>query len=686
MRLKNRYVAVLAVFTLFIAGCSYNLAGRVAGDGAAESSVTFSVADIPTNYAEMIREAQNPSARSILPNAPFTGTSGLTFILTGISNAGSSLSETVALTGGGPYTFNIPLAAHVWDLTLTAYKDYNASSPPHKPVLRGHCMVDVTNSNGTAQFAMSTQGLKTPGTVKITGSVLDPLSICTKYKIGIYNAYSGAPIAQYEDIDGVSKPTHAEQERGIASPVNPSPFHYGDTGASPADPVVTLNPGAYAFLIIFYKGTGASGDPYVPIGSYPDTIVVDPGNDLVRDLGTLDVLNKAPTKPENLRAYLVDGSEDTEGAYYLTKLTWDSALFETNYELELSTYSDDGSGSPTAKIYGFNTTNSAATNFAGPDSPRYGGSLISGSRECTLKLELGKVYEVKLRAVNYIGQSAWSERVDTPSPTPPANCTLIAIPTSSAPKKHINRRRIRYNLHGGKLTLGIGSGTPQTKEGFYTVYESYQGEAQNLLKIERSLPPATPPTSGNTLTKPASPPPGEMDFVGWLNPNTGAVISYDHTSPTSPSDADFYKHVNVDVTADFGHGLGGSVIIPGPITDIPDGKIKITYDKAGGTSPQNPTLNGTHLVIPKRVGTDISLITVAFDSGMPPGEYTDMRCTGYFISGLGFSEVRFISAADGKSCTFSTAQYPTQTFTLKVEARNASNQLLSRTFLIDLQN
>ena len=177
-----------------------------------------------------------------------------------------------------------------------------------------------------------------------------------------------------------------------------------------------------------------------------------------------------------------------------------------------------------------------------------------------------------------------------------------------------------------------------------------------------------------------------MDFVGWLNPNTGAVISYDHTSPASPSDADFYKHVNVDVTADFGHGLGGSVIIPGPITDIPDGKIKITYDKAGGTSPQNPTPNGTHLVIPKRVGTDISLITVAFDSGMPPGEYTDMKCTGYFISGLGFSEVRFISAADGKSCTFSTAQYPTQTFTLKVEARNASNQLLSRTFLIDLQN
>ena len=679
MRLKNRYVAVLTVFTLFIAGCSNNLIGRTPGDGKTEGTVTFSVGDIPPNYAEMILQAQNPASRSILPNAPFTSTSGLKFVLTGTSDIGTEFTAT-EVTLDSSLQFKTVLSAHIWDLTLTAYKG-NLSD--NKKVLVGHCMVDVTHNNGTAQFVMSTKGLTTPGTVKITGTVPDPNTICKKYKIGIYDAYSGRPITQYTDIDGSSKPTHAEQERLIAAPSDPCTFHYGDATISPPDDVVTLNPGAYTILMVFYKEDGGS---YKPIGSYPETVVVDPGYDLVRDLGTLDVLNKAPTKPGNLRAYLIDGSEDTEGAYYLTKLTWDSALFETNYELEVSTYPDDGSGSPTAKIYGFNTTNSAATNFAGPDSPRYGGSLISGSRECTLKLELGKVYEVKLRAVNYIGQSAWSERVDTPSPTPPANCTLIAIPTSSAPKKHINRRRIRYNLHGGKLTLGVGSGTPQIKQGFYTVYESYQGTAQNLLKIERSLPPATPPTSGNTLTKPASPPPGEMDFVGWLNPNTGAVISYDHTSPTSPSDADFYKHVNVDVTADFGHGLGGSVIIPGPITDIPDGKIKITYDKAGGTSPQNPTPNGTHLVIPKRVGTDISLITVAFDSGMPPGEYTDMRCTGYFISGLGFSEVRFISAADGESCTFSTAQYPTQTFTLKVSAIDSHGQLLSRTFLIDLQN
>ncbi len=665
MRLKHRYVAVLAVFTLFIAGCSHNLVGRMSGDGNAEETVTFSVTDIPPNYAQMIEEAQNPASRTILPNAPFApNDASLTFILTGTSNGGNSLPATT-VTLDATHKFNIVLSAQVWDLTLTAYKNYG--TPPHKPVLQGHCTVDLTNSNGTATFAMSTKGLTTPGTAKVTGSVLDPLNICTKYTISICDAYSGKPITQYKDLSGTSQPTNAEQEHVTGSHSGSFNFHYGDTAISPADPVVTLNPGAYAFLMIFYKGTGTSSDPHIPIGSYADTIVVDPGNDLVQTLGPLDVLNKAPTDPQNLRAYLENNSEDTEGAYYHAKLTWDSSMFEINYELELSTYADDGSGTPAVTIYGFNTTNTAATNFAG-SLLRYSGSLISGSNECTLKLELGKVYEVKLRARNYIGASNWVERIGTG--TALSGYELI----DAGGLKHINRRRIRYNLNGGTLTLDKG-GTPQTKTGTYVTYDSYKGTPVDLLKID----PATSPT-GNTLVK------GTTDFVNWLNPNTTAVVSYNHLTPVTPSDAVFYKHANVDVTTDFGNGLEGTVTTPGPITDIPDGKIKITYDKSGGTSPQTPTMNGTHYKIPKRIGTDISFIKVEFDNLTPPSEYTNMECTAYFTSGAGVSAVRFVSALDGNSCTFSTGTYPTQTFVLKVSAYNTSHTLLSRTFLIDLHN
>ena len=665
MRLKHRYVAVLAVFTLFIAGCSHNLVGRMSGDGNAEETVTFSVTDIPPNYAQMIEEAQNPASRTILPNAPFApNDASLTFILTGTSNGGNSLPATT-VTLDATHKFNIVLSAQVWDLTLTAYKNYG--TPPHKPVLQGHCTVDLTNSNGTATFAMSTKGLTTPGTAKVTGSVLDPLNICTKYTISICDAYSGKPITQYKDLSGTSQPTNAEQEHVTGSHSGSFNFHYGDTAISPADPVVTLNPGAYVFLMIFYKGTGTSSDPHIPIGSYADTIVVDPGNDLVQTLGPLDVLNKAPTDPQNLRAYLENNSEDTEGAYYHAKLTWDSSMFEINYELELSTYADDGSGTPAVTIYGFNTTNTAATNFAG-SLLRYSGSLISGSNECTLKLELGKVYEVKIRARNYIGASNWVERIGTG--TALSGYELI----DAGGLKHINRRRIRYNLNGGTLTLDKG-GTPQIKTGTYVTYDSYKGTPVDLLKID----PATSPT-GNTLVK------GTTDFVNWLNPNTTAVVSYNHLSPVTPSDAVFYKHANVDVTTDFGNGLEGTVTTPGPITDIPDGKIKITYDKSGGTSPQTPTMNGTHYKIPKRIGTDISFIKVEFANLTPPSEYTNMECTAYFTSGAGVSAVRFTSATDGNSCTFSTGTYPTQTFVLKVSAYNTSHTLLSRTFLIDLHN
>ena len=664
MRLKHRYVAVLAVFTLFIAGCSNSLVGRMSGDGKAEGTVTFSVTDIPPQYEEMIKEAQNPTSRSILPNDPFTYTSsGITFILTGTSNIGSSLpATTVSLNTTHQFTHILP--AYVWDLTLTAYKDYG--TPPDKPVLQGHCTVDLTNGDGTAAFTMSTKGLTTPGTVKVTGSVLDPLNICTKYTIDIRDAYSGASITQYKDLGGTFRPTNAEQSYNTGTHTSPFNFHYGDTGVG--DPVVTLNPGAYTFLMIFYKGTGTAVDPHVPIGSYAETIVVDPGNDLSQTLGPLDVLNKAPTDPQNLRAYLEENSEDTEGSYYHAKLTWDSSMFEINYELELSTYSDDGSGTPaTTEVYGFNTTNTGAINFAG-SSLRYSGSLISGSNECTLKLELGKVYEVQLRACNYVGQSNWVGRTGTG--TAPAGYKLIGTGTL----EHINRRRLRYHLNGGTLTLDKG-GTPQTKTGTYVTYDSYRGTPTDLLKIE----PSTSLT-GNTLVK------NGIDFVNWLNPNTAAVVSYNHTTPVTPSDDIFYKYVNVDLTADFGSGLTGSVTIPGVITDIPDGKIKITFDKSGGASPQTPTMNGSHYVIPKRIGTDITFIKVEFDGLTPPNEYTNMECIAYFTSGSGVSEVRFISASDGKSCTFSSGTYPTQTFVLKVSAYNTSHTLLSRTFMIDLHN
>ena len=672
MRLKNSCVAVFAVFTLFIAGCSNNLVGRVAGDGKGESTVTFSVTDIPANYAEMIRQAQNPATRSILPpTAPFTPTTpGLTFVLTGTSNSGKAIEETVTLSSTAPYTFKTTLGAYVWDLTLTAYK---GPATNKLKVMEGHCTVDLTLGNAKPTFNMSIKGITTPGTVKVSGTVTDTDNICTHYEIGIYNLYSGKLIDKYTDVDGTtSHDSNAHLPKDQTPSGGSFTFNYGTT------PTVTLNAGAYEYRMIFYKGTTPN---FIPIGSYSDTIVVYPGYDLVKDIGTLDVLNKKPTKPEELRAYLVNGSEDKEPNYYYVQLTWKPSQFETNYELKLKTSSDDGAmfASSDEKVYGFNSTNTNAEDFLA-SAIRHDGSLAYGSTTCTLKLQLGKVYEVSLQAHNYIGDSDWVERTTADVSMPPADRTFIDFPTTTDPKKHINRRRIKYDLNGGKLILDAASPTPaNTFKGTYIQYASYTGTAQPLLDIKPSTP--TPAAGSSTLTRQsATTPPATLEWRQWLNPKNGQKV--DVNAPMPP--ISIYQHENVFVKADFGFGLEGTVTpLPAP-TDLPKDKIKITYDHEMGTTNTpiaESQLNSNHYPVPKLTGGKDTWITVELTT---PADYTNLHCTAYFASGAGLLSKVDLQAV-GNVCKFSTGDYTPQTFTLKVMAEEtATHQMRSQTYIIDL--
>ena len=675
MRLKHRYVAVLAVLTLFIAGCSNNLVGRMAGDGSAESTVTFSVTDIPPQYDEMIKEAQNPASRSILPNAPFAPDNpSLTFILTGKSNSGEVIEKQISLSTA-PHKFELKLGAYVWDLTLTAYKGYNAAASHHKPVLVGHCTVDLTMGNAKPEFKMSVKGLTTPGTVKVTGTVKDTDRVCTHYEIGIYNLYTGEFVEKYTDIDDSPKNTNAKLAQDVpSSATSPFPFTYEQT-----TPKITLNPGAYEYRMIFYKGTVSH---FIPIGSYSDTIVVYPGNDLVQAIGELDVLNKKPTKPKELRAYLKDNSEDKEPDYYYVKLTWKPSRFETNYELMLKTSSDDGTTFPSTgeKLYGFKATNSNAEDFLA--SPiRHDGSLAYGSTTCTLKLQLGKVYEVSIRARNYIGESEWVERLMegvTPGVTEPGHAHYFEALSAPPPGKHINRRRIKYDLNGGTLTHHTSS--PTTFTGTYIKYDSYTGTAQPLLSITASTP--TPPANSYTLTRQTSAtPPTTLEWSKWLNPNNGQEVP---VTPPSPA-TNMYKHANAFVKADFGFGLEGSVTpLPTP-QDLPKTKIKITYDEESGSTNTTITPDASgHYPVPKIEGGKVMWITVQFDGLASTPEYDDLHCTAYFAPGAGLMSIVNIPAA-GNVCKFSTGDYTPQTFTLKVMAKDtATHQMRSQTYIIDL--
>ena len=678
MRLKNSCVAVFAVFTLFIAGCSNNLVGRVAGDGKGESTVTFSVTDIPANYAEMIRQAQNPATRTIYPHtAPHDAfklnDSGLKFKLVGKSNSGDSITRDITLTASTDTTasFTEPLGPYVWHLTLTAYK---GNPSDNKKVLEGYCTVDLTNGNGNATFKMSTKGLTTPGTVKVKGKVKDPDGLCTKYEIGVYNAYSGKLVEKYQKLDGSGEDTtNAKFETNVT--------HIGTPGSYPSfdfsygAPTVTLNAGVYTYTMIFYKDTKV-------IGSWSDTLVVNPGHDLDEDVGEIDPLNKKPEPPSNLRAYFVKNSDDTEGRYFYTKLTWDTGRYETNYELQITPYSGTGTsltaGSPI--IYGFQSTYS--TPSAPPPPPPvkefvtsdiyHEGNLIYGSTECTLKLELGKVYDVKIRAHNYLGESDWVQRVVTTSTTPPDNCTLFDGTNGS----HISRYRITYNLNGGALILK-DKPVDAPIHGTYSEYKFYTGTAVNLMSIANTPIPSPPATAAaNFLTR------GTAAFTGW-----GKL------SGTPPSIITTYdRYENVIVTASYGNSFTGSLDLE-TLAEIDKKNIIIEYGdhnlapltKVHPATP--PDMNYT-VDIPKKTGASLesTWIKVSFAPTAIPAseEYSNMQCTLYLGNGLYINKLNLISAADGKSCTFSTQDYIPQKITLQVKATNKAHQTVGKTFLINL--
>lgn len=682
MRLKKSSIAVLAALTMVIAGCSHGLGGRMSGDGTATSTVTFSVTDIPPEYNDMINQARNPATRSILPDSPFDFSSGLNFVLTGTSNSGKKIDTTVSVSNSPPYTFSVDLDPYVWDLTLTAYK---GPKTDNKKALIGHCTIDLTKGNGAATFQMSIKGLTTPGTVKITGSVTDTDLICDSYEIGIYNLYSGELITEYTDTATPPPPaTHqsnAKQTYTTASPhTNPFTFHYGDTSAS--DPEVKLNAGAYEYRMVFYKGTGLNK---TPIGSYSDTIVVYPANDLVKSLGEIDVLNRKPTKPEDLRAYLVDKSEDKDPNYYYVKLTWKPSKFETNYELKVQTSSDDGTTFPSAgdKIYGFTATNPGAEDFLA--SPIWhGGSLAYGNKTCTIKLQLGKVYEVSLQARNYIGVSDWVERLTATTPAPAITGHTYF---EAAAGKHINRRRIHYDLNQG--TLKLDAGVPSTPQNTFTVeysgYDSYDGTPKPLPLLHIQPSTTTPLAGVTTLTRPSATPLTVIEWRKWLNQDGGAEVTAALPIPPTPITG-IYKHENVFLKADFGFGLEGTVTITGP-QDIPTNKLKITYDEEHGTTntPILATPPGSNLYpVPKLTNSNATWITVQFNGLATPADYDNLHCTAYFASGAGLMSKVDLQAT-GNICKFSTNDYTPQRFTLKVMAEEtATHQMRSRTYIIEL--
>ena len=622
---------LLSIFLAFAFISCNQVAGGIE-DGTSMASLKISVENEPLN-------------RSIMATDIFkVGDAGITtYVLSGVSKESDKTlaPQPVTLTekSEGHYTFNetIYLEAKKWVLTLVAYTTYNGENDSgNVAVLKGTSLVDLTNGTGTANFVMGIKGLTTTAQATITAKVPDSDKLTSKYTIGIYDKRNDSAITEKRDV-GVTESTE---------------FNINYTTDSVA-------PGNYIFKVIFYDKAGKV------VGSYFDTIIFEPGVNFTKDLGTIDVIGKKPAIPKNLKVFLINDSETLDT--YNVRVTWDRSALTANYELELITFNTDGNpnDTKTSKIYGIKSMDEAeptledfvGSSIIGPDSS----AMLSCDNSCILTLQLGKVYEIRLRARNYIAASEWQTRLDADDET---GYTGFEAGDAVSPIR-INRLRIDYNLSSGTLKEFTGGTQTATYTQKYAEYKSWNSTlaSTDLLSISE-----TEPQDGYTLKF------GDSQFTGWYEDSTENAAKVEN-----------FTYENLAVVAKYGQALASDITNAEREKDLERSDIKI-YSKNDGTTSTEVTadaLSGSYIIPRLDDNGDLNTIKVAVNT---TGEkYTDVRFTitstvSQIIYNLTTNELVNSIETEFKTGEFDAGKYQ---ITVTANTENSTNR--EQQFIIELQ-
>ena len=628
-KFTNLLLSVLLAFAFI--SCN-QVAGGIE-DGASMASLKISVENEPLNRSIM---ADNDDIFKV-------GDAGITYVLSGVSKeSGKTLDPTtVTLTekGAGHYTFSetIYLAAKKWVLTLVAYTTYNGENDPgNVAVLKGTSLVDLTNGTGTANFVMGIKGLTTTAQATITAKVPDSDKLTSKYTIGIYDKRNDSVITEKSNV-AVTESTE---------------FNINYTTDSVA-------PGNYIFKVIFYDKAGKV------VGSYFDTIIFEPGVNFTKNLGTIDVIGKKPTIPENLKVFLINDSETLDT--YNVRVTWDRSALTANYELELITFNTDGNpnDTKTSKIYGIKSMDEAeptledfvGSSIIGPDSS----AMLSCDNSCILTLQLGKVYEIKLRARNYIAASQWQERINADDNE---DFTGFKVGDDANPIR-INRLRIDYNLSSGTLKEFTGGAETVSYTQKYAEYKSWNSSIANteLLSISE-----TEPQDGYTLKF------GDSQFTGWYKDSTENATKVEN-----------FTYENLSVVAKYGQALASDITNAEREKDLERSDIKI-YSKNDGTTSTEVTadaLSGSYIIPRLDDNGDLNTIKVAVNT---TGEkYTDVKFT--LTSTISQITYNFSTNEldDSMATEFTTSEFDAGKYQLTVIANTKNSTNREQQFIIEIQ-
>ena len=440
--MKNRK-SIFAFFAIcaamIFASCSNIVDANVSSSSEDKNTLNIEV----TNYDEVVTQASksaNHASRTIIPDS-FDST-GVDFYLYGTNTSGGTFgpskvdfkgnAEAAGGTSKTVGTVSIPANSAVWEFTLVAVTS-GAAAPTettlkNDAVLIGYSSMDMLNGD-TAKFTLSPDGLTKEAEIAMklyTDGWELPAGFTAK--AGIYLLTTGA-------------------DAGAGAAKTEQPVAFSDATKDEANAVdyaiASFAPGTYLFKVTFEKTNKKF--------YWSDVLVVLPGKTIDNVVGIPNVIGEKPEAPTAFKAGYVEKSEDKFSGWYTTAFEWvRGSKNENNFEIEVLEFNDAATVTPptsddewtTALGDGTSVTYGTYGSKFSSEANYESGSLLSGNTKAQLRLELGKRYFARIRAVNDAGESDWT-LVDLA--TAPAEPTGTQKFTGNT----INRYRLTYFMNGG---------------------------------------------------------------------------------------------------------------------------------------------------------------------------------------------------------------------------------------------
>lgn len=435
--MKNRK-SIFAFFAIsaamIFASCSNLTDANVSSSSEDKNTLNIEV----TNYDEVVTQASksaNRASRTIIPDS--FDSDGVDFYLYGTNTSGGTFGpEKVDFKGNTDAagtsktvgTINIPANSAVWEFTLVAVAS-GATAPTEatlkdNAVLIGYSSMDMLNGD-TAKFTLSPDGLTKEAKIAMklyTDGWELPAGFTAK--AGIYLLTTGADAAATEK-DVAFTPTSIDEANAV---------DYA---------IASFAPGTYLFKVTFEK-TGSNKKFY-----WSDVLVVLPGKTIENAVGIPNIIGTAPTAPTAFKAGYVEKTEDKFSGWYTTAFEWErGSKNENNFEIEVLEFKDADTVTPPTSDDEWTAALTAGSSSVTYDSKfsseaNYeSGSLLSGNEKAQLRLELGKRYFARIRAVNDAGESDWTLVALADAPAEPTGTKAFTGNT-------INRYRLTYFMNGG---------------------------------------------------------------------------------------------------------------------------------------------------------------------------------------------------------------------------------------------